>query len=143
MFENKLGIEGFLLNLFTANKIKINSILEIGTEKNNTIRKVIDYFNNGLFLVDDIEKFEGLKDFYKDKKNVNFKPFNTKTKKSFDLIHINYNKASDFNYKDYKFKYLVLSNIPEDFKEVKLKDKEVFLLSHIKFNKKECLIVTT
>lgn len=143
MFENQFGVEGFLLNLFISNKIKINSILEVGTEKKNTIRKVIDYYKTGLFLVDDLEKFKNLEKVYKDEKNISFNSLNTKIKKPFDLIHINYNKASDFDYKELKFKYLVLSNIPADFNEVRLKNKEVFLISHIKFNKKECLIVTT
>lgn len=143
MFENQFGVEGFLLNLFISNKIKINSILEIGTEKKNTIRKVIDYYKTGLFLVDDLKKFENLEKVYSNEKNISFNSLDTKVNKAFDLIHINYNKAPDFDYKNLKFKYLVLSNIPEDFNEVKLKNKEVFLVSHIKFNKKECLIVTT
>ncbi|MGL4402787.1 MAG: hypothetical protein ACRCTS_03550 [Fusobacteriaceae bacterium] len=142
MFENKFGLEGFLLNFLTANKIKINSILEAGTENGNTIRKVIDYYKTGLFLVDDLKKFRNLKEVYKNEKDISFDSLDTKIKKHFDLIHINLEKASDFDYKDLKFKYLILSNIKEDL-EIKLDNKELQTIAEINFKNKRCLILTT
>jgi hypothetical protein len=140
--DNKFGIDGFLLSFFKTNKIKIKSILEIGTGKGNTIRAVIDHFQIGLFLVDNLEKFGHLKHSYKTNPKIDIKDLKDFDKKeSFDLIHINLDKVPDVDFNELNCKYLVLSNIKEgENATIKKGTKTLLEINH---KNKKCLILTT